>query len=66
MTVVSDSVYGHALKFTAVNQRRVFWATSNVWVKNKTYTVSFVAKSSVTGKKFDQADQQQIGAMILL
>lgn len=51
MTVVSDSVYGHALKFTAVNQRRVFWATSNVWVKNKTYTVSFVAKSSVTGQK---------------
>lgn len=51
MTVVSDSVYGHALKFTAVNQRRVSWATSNVWVKNKTYTVSFVAKSSVTGQK---------------
>lgn len=51
MTVVSDSVYGHALKFTAVNQRRVFWATSNVWVKNKTYIVSFVAKSSVTGQK---------------
>lgn len=51
MTVVSDSVYGHALKFTAVNQRRVFWATSNVWVKDKTYTVSFVAKSSVTGQK---------------
>lgn len=51
MTVVSDSVYGHALKFTAVNQRRVVWATSNVWVKNKTYTVSFVAKSSVTGQK---------------
>lgn len=51
MTVVSDSVYGHALKFTAVNQRRVFWATSNVWVRNKTYTVSFVAKSSVTGQK---------------
>lgn len=51
MTVVSDSVYGHALKFTAVNQRKVFWATSNVWVKNKTYTVSFVAKSSVTGQK---------------
>lgn len=51
MTVVSDSVYGHALKFTAVNQRRVYWATSNVWVKNKTYTVSFVAKSSVTGQK---------------
>ena len=51
MTVVSDSVYGHALKFTAVNQRRVFWATSNVWVKNKTYTVSFVAKSSVAGQK---------------
>nr|DAZ16386.1 MAG TPA: Neck appendage protein [Caudoviricetes sp.] len=51
MTVVSDSVYGHALKFTAVNQRIVFWATSNVWVKNKTYTVSFVAKSSVTGQK---------------
>lgn len=51
MTVVSDSVYGHALKFTAVNQRGVFWATSNVWVKNKTYTVSFVAKSSVTGQK---------------
>lgn len=51
MTVVSDSVYGHALKFTAVNKRRVFWATSNVWVKDKTYTVSFVAKSSVTGQK---------------
>lgn len=51
MTVVSDSVYGHALKFTAVNQRRVFWATSNVWVKGETYVVSFVAKSSVAGQK---------------
>lgn len=51
MTVVSDSVYGHALKFTAVNQRRVYWATSNVWVEGKTYTVSFVAKSSVAGQK---------------
>lgn len=51
MTVVSDSVYGHALKFTAVNQRRVFWATNNVWVRGKTYAVSFVAKSSVAGQK---------------
>ena len=51
MTVVSDSVYGHALKFTAANQRRVFWATKNVWVEGKTYTVSFVAKSSVAGQK---------------
>jgi hypothetical protein len=45
--VLSDSVYGHILKFNTTN--RIYGLTYNVWEENKSYQVSFLAKSDIGG-----------------
>lgn len=49
--VIDDSTYRKALVITPIAGRRIFWGVVNVWKTNITYSVSFVAKSSVAGQK---------------
>lgn len=49
--VIDDSTYRKALVITPIAGGRIFWGVANVWKANITYTVSFVAKSSVAGQK---------------
>lgn len=49
--VIGDSTYRKALVITPIAGRRIFWGVVNVWKTNITYSVSFVAKSSVAGQK---------------
>ena len=49
--VIDDSTYRKALVITPTAGGRIFWGVANVWKANITYTVSFVAKSSVAGQK---------------
>lgn len=49
--VIDDSTYRKALVITPIAGERIFWGVANVWKANITYTVSFVAKSSVAGQK---------------
>ena len=49
--VIDDSTYRKALVITPIAGGRIFWGVVNVWKANITYTVSFVAKSSVAGQK---------------
>lgn len=50
INIIDSAIYGKALTVTPVVGKRIFWETKNVW-NNSTYTVSFVAKSSVAGQK---------------
>lgn len=49
--VIDDSTYRKALVITPIAGGRILWGVANVWKANITYTVSFVAKSSVAGQK---------------
>ena len=49
--VIDDSTYRKALVITPIAGERIFWGVVNVWKTNITYSVSFVAKSSVAGQK---------------
>ena len=49
--VIDDSTYRKALVITPIAGGKIFWGVANVWKANITYTVSFVAKSSVAGQK---------------
>ena len=49
--VIDDSTYRKALVITPIAGERIFWGVANVWKTNITYSVSFVAKSSVAGQK---------------
>jgi len=49
--VIDDSTYRKALVITPIAGGRIFWGVANVWKANITYTVSFIAKSSVAGQK---------------
>lgn len=51
INVVDDSVYDKALAIITVSGKRVYWNVEKVWIANTTYTVSFIAKSSVAGQK---------------
>lgn len=49
--VIDDSTYRKALVITPIAGGRIFWGVANVWKTNITYSISFVAKSSVAGQK---------------
>lgn len=51
ITVVDDSIYGHALVVEPKKNHRIYFPTYYLWEKNTIYTVSFVAKSSIDGQE---------------